>query len=274
MAGYLLGAPLFVPPTSLYAGFVRPRSAEIPYAGYAVDPAGGDLLLRTLYAALAEEWVVNGLTAHYLTIPASRSRVDPWLDLGFARVLELGVVETAAIDADTDDGAVEFRRAGPDDEETVQMLTLELNRSFAAPPAFVPYLPETVAAQRRFATEHLADPACPHWLAIRDGRPVGLQMFVEPTSPLWDVSAMQAPERSVYLYVAITLPEARGSGIGAAFFRRSMAWAREAGYDRCTAHYLTASRAAGFWRGLGFQPVSHWLVRAIDERAVWANGKP
>ena len=69
------------------------------------------------------------------------------------------------------------------------------------------------------------------------------------------------------------MPEARGTGLGAALYRRSMAWARDAGSERCSVHYFNASRASSFWRGLGFQPASRWMVRTVDERAVWAHGR-
>jgi len=68
------------------------------------------------------------------------------------------------------------------------------------------------------------------------------------------------------------VPEARGTGVGPALLARSLASAREAGYDACLLHYLTASRAAPFWRGLGFRPVSHRLRRFVDERATWGRG--
>jgi GNAT superfamily N-acetyltransferase len=100
-----------------------------------------------------------------------------------------------------------------------------------------------------------------------------MQLFVEPTSPEWHLSRQQAPERCVYCFLACTVPEARSRGVGAALFARSTTWAREAGYEHCAAHYLTASRATPFWRGLGFRPISHWLSRAVDERVIWAHGR-
>ena len=98
------------------------------------------------------------------------------------------------------------------------------------------------------------------------------QLFIEPGSPHWHVSALQAPDDGVCLFLACTMPEMRSSGVGAALFAHTMGWAREAGYERCVARYVTASRAAGLWRGLGFRPVSHWLSRVIDERVIWAHG--
>lgn len=274
LAGYLLGTREYAAPTDSFAGFVRPRSVDIPYAGHAVESAECGTLHRSLYAALAEQWVSAGVVAHYTTIPVNRVSAEAWLDLGFARFIDMGVFEIARDgDEEIDAGDVAFRLAGPDDEDAVRALTTELFRSFAAPPIFVPFLPETDAARQQFVTEHLGDATCPHWLAFRGGRPVAMLMFEEPTSPHWHQSPLQTPDKSPYLFLACTVPEARSTGVGAALFCRAMVWAREAGYERCAVHYLTSSRAASFWRGLGFQPVSHWMVRQIDERVIWANGE-
>jgi GNAT superfamily N-acetyltransferase len=201
---------------------------------------------------------------------------DAWLDLGFARFIDMAVMDTALASRRDDDrfGEFEFRRAGPDDEAAIQALATELFRSFADPPIFVPFLPETASARDQFIAERLADDGCPHWLAVANGRLVAMQIFEEPTSAHWHQSLMQSPERGLYLFLACTVREARSTGVGAALFAHSMAWAREAGYERCAAHYLTASRAAAFWRGRGFQTISHWMSRVIDDRAVWARGRP
>jgi GNAT superfamily N-acetyltransferase len=126
--------------------------------------------------------------------------------------------------------------------------------------------------RRRFVAERLADPACTCWLAIARGRPVGMQVFVEPHSPHWHEPKLETPRQALYLSLAATALEARGTGVGAALTGHTMVWAREAGYERCTAHFLTASRAASFWQGQGFRPVTHWLTRTIDERTTWARG--
>jgi GNAT superfamily N-acetyltransferase len=275
LAGFLLGAPVLGDPTRVFAGFMRPRSAEIFYSSHAVDGDARDGLYRQMYAALAEGWLRDGLTGHYVTIPADPATAEAWLDLGFARFIELGVRSTSGVLASPDAAAsaIGVRRAEPADAEAVQALAAELFRSFADTPIIVPFMPETDAARRKLVADLLADDACPDWLAFSDGRLVGMQLFVEPTSPEWHLAKQQAPERCVYCFLACTAPEARSRGVGAALFARSMTWAREAGYERCAAHYLTASRAAPFWRDLGFRPISQWLCRVVDERAIWAHGR-
>ena len=275
LAGFLLGAPVLSAPTRAFAGFMRPRAAEIFYDSHAVAPGEGNALYRRMYAPMAERWVADGLTSHYITVAMDAAMETVWSDLGFARFIEMGVRDTEppAVRDAAKIAEIEVRRAGPEDEEAVQELATDLFRSWAEPPIFLPFLPETAAARRTLQAELLADPACPHWLAVVDGRVVGMQIFTEPGSTHWNVSTLQSPERCVYLYLACTLAEARGAGIGDALFRQTMAWARDAGYERCAVHFVTQSRAAAFWRGLGFRPASHWMTRHIDERATWAHGR-
>lgn len=274
VVAYLLGAPVLGSPTNAFAAFRHPRAADIPYEGHAADPADAAALLPRLYAAIAQEWVRNGLVGHYITIPVNPDASEPWWDLGFGRYIALSARTTSPAERERQNGMdITIRRATPDDAEAVEALTTEFFRTVAAPPIFVPFLPETTAERQRFVADHLADPGCPIWLAFADDRPVGMQLFVEPTSSQWHQSPLATPQRTVYLFIACTAPEARSTGVGAAFVDRTLAWAREAGYAHCTAHYLTTSRANPFWRGLGFQPVSYGLYRAVDERVIWANGR-
>ena len=275
LVGFLLGKRELSHPTSAWAGMMRPRSAEIPYAGWAAEPEQAAMVYPQLYAALAERWVAGGVTAHYVTVPLNRETADVWLDLGFGRFIEMGVRDTEPVAWSKAGGSIdiEVRRAGPDDEEAVQTLLTEMLRAWSDPPTFVPFLPETEAARRQFTAVLLADPACPHWLALVDGRVMGMQVFTEPASAHWNVSKLQSPEDAVYLFLASTMPGARGTGVGSALLAQTMAWARGTGYERCAAHFVTSTLAAVFWRARGFSPVSHWLCHVVDERAVWADGR-
>jgi GNAT superfamily N-acetyltransferase len=274
VVAYLIGAPELVPPTDTFAGLTYPRSADIAYAGHAAGPDDGAVLFPRLYAALAQHWVANGLIEHSISVPANPVAGEPWLDLGFGRFVALGIRPTTPPDARESRNGVnaEVRRATSADEAAVETLMSELFRTFADPPIFVPFLPETETHRRCVIAEHLADPTCPVWLAIVNGRPVALQMFVEPHSSQWHQSKLQSPSEALYLRFACTAPEARSTGVGAALVAHTMEWAREAGYTSCMVLFLTASRASSFWQGLGFQPVSYWLKRTVDERTIWARG--
>lgn len=78
VAGYLLGTLDLGVPTHTFAGFAHPRAVDIPYAGYASGHEDGALLYPRLYAALAQEWVRNGLIGHTITVPARTDAFESW----------------------------------------------------------------------------------------------------------------------------------------------------------------------------------------------------
>jgi hypothetical protein len=137
-----------------------------------------------MYATLAAGWPSQGLTTHYISIPANRDTAETWSDLGFGRLIEMGVRDTepSAATPLTRNHDFEVRRATAADEEAIQTLVTEMLCAWSSPPAFIPFLPETTAARRQFIAEMLADPACPHWLACAEGRVVGMHVFTEPAS--------------------------------------------------------------------------------------------
>jgi GNAT superfamily N-acetyltransferase len=274
VAGYLIGSRDYRSPARPYAALVQPRAASIPYAGFASVAGDSNAVYHRLYASLAHQWVAKGVTRHYVTAPARGDSRETWSNLGFGQFITLAVRSTSPVEGrnGVPEANIEIRRATGNDEGIVQDLITELFRTFADPPIFLPYLEETSAERRRFISEHMADPACPYWLALLDGRVVGVQVFEEPHSPQWHQAALVTPPRALYMLFAYTAPDARGKGVGAAFVRRTMAWARETGYDSCLLNYLPASRAAGFWTGLGFRPIAEWRHRSVDERAIWASG--
>lgn len=269
--GFLLGRPEYAVPVRPFAGIMPTRAAEVPYEGHAADPAEPGAL-PAMYAALAAAWLDHGLDVHFATVPAGPLDAA-WADLGFARFIALGVRSTGPDPAlGTLPPGVSVRRAGPDDVAAVTDLTVELLRTFADAPIFVPWLPEAAPSVAPWVAEHLEDPDCCWWLACEGDRPVAYQLFVAPTSPHWHEGAMQAPEGSVYLFLAATVADRRGCGLGAALLNHGLDQAAQAGHAHCLLHWLTASRAARFWQGCGLVPLNHWMRRAIDPRAVF--GRP
>ena len=273
LVGYLCGRVELRSPTRTFAGFMRPRAIDIPYDGHATVSDDDGAVMAQLYAALSRDWVAQGLLGHYVTTPARPETGDLWNDLGFGRFLALGVRPTTATAAPlpTD---VTVRRATMDDEAMLQEAMPAFFHTFADPPIFVPDLPETAAARREFVSAHLADPACPVWLAYgRDQQVLGFQMFVEPSSALWDPSPLESPPHALYLHIAYTQTGQRSTGIGAALLAQTMAWAHDAGHESCLAHWATASRAAPFWQRQSFRPISYYLCRPVDERAAWISSR-
>ncbi|MFN8664164.1 MAG: GNAT family N-acetyltransferase [Thermomicrobiales bacterium] len=271
MAGFLCGAPVLRPADYLFAGFMQPRSADLPDAGYAVADDAPPDLLRRLYGEIAAPWVARGINVHFASALARTTWSEQWADMEFGRLVALGVRETGQVAAPpTPPAGMHFRPATVADTDAVQAVIVPFFRSFASPPQFLPFMEEAIPAQLQFAADLLADDACRTWLVVdAAGNLQSILIFVGPSSSHWAQTTLTTPEDSVYLQIAYTVPEARGSGLGAALVAHAMIWAQEAGFAHCLVDWVTASRAASFWQRQGFRPLTYWLRRSVDPRASW-----
>src|SRR2546430_2599399 len=93
---------------------------------------------------------------------------------------------------------------------------------------------EEPAAIRAAIEEEVAAEELGLLVAEADGRLVGA-FVVAPAEQAGDrpheFTGLARPERAAYLAWAVTLPEARGSGVGVALTDAAFAWARRAGYE-------------------------------------------
>ncbi|HEX5940219.1 MAG TPA: GNAT family N-acetyltransferase [Dehalococcoidia bacterium] len=269
LVGFLIGTLEL--PNGWFAGFLPRRSGQIGYAGYAAAGENPVEIYRELYAALAPFFLDYGAFNQSIEISAGdETATEAWSSLGFGRQATLAVRDVAAVEISASSGSedVDIRRVGPGEIDDVVRLGDILGQHHNSAPIFLPYLPEeTNAGFRTYQMELLEKPENAHWVAYRDGTAVGMQTFHEP-----DFNAMARPERSTYLFIGVTTPDARGGGLGKALLKRGMDWARDEGYEHCTLHFLSANTSASrFWLGSGFVPLSHELSRNIDERVAWAN---
>src|SRR5262245_58248443 len=227
LVGFLAGAMVLMPPTNRSAPFLAPRAGVVPYHGHATAPEAASEIWAAMYEALAPAWVDAGCYAHYVHLaPCEAGAEEAWRGLGFARDTVAALRSTDPPAATTTSG-LEIRRARPDELATVRRFSNALLAHHARPPMYVPQLREAERDERTYQANLLADPTCAHWLAFRDGEAVGMQSFVPPPAFL---SPLIVPEAATYLLQGVTLPAARGSGVGRALLARSMAWAREAGH--------------------------------------------
>jgi GNAT superfamily N-acetyltransferase len=271
VAGFMLGRPSLPPPTAMWSSFVRPRSVSIPYSGFAATGEDAVELYRRMYAALAADWVAAGLFCHYVEPPAGDAVAqDAFFSVGFGQDIALAVRDTAPLARGTRAAeGLEFRMATEAEFDHVMRLADGLARYHATSPMFLPYPRETWADARRHQQQLLSDPTNAHWLAYRDGVPLAMHTFELP-----NFAEAVRPERSIYLFQGFTVGDGRGGGVGAALLERTMAWARESGYDWCTLHFLTANLlGARFWQRHGFRPITYRLIRQVDERIAWAHGR-
>jgi len=242
------------------------RSVYSPEWAHAADPADSRNLYQQMYAHLSARWVANGCFTHLVTLMADdRSAVDGWHWLGFGMCGVDAMRDLSPLPANP--SPVEVRRAGPEDTEAVVALGEGLDRYMAGAPIFMAFVSRQT--QRPFM-DWLADPAGATWLAYQSGRPAAL-MGVGPAGD--DRCLIVQDPGTAGVEPAFTAERARRGGLASALLERSIAWAREAGYERLAVDFepenLLGSR---FWLS-NFQPVCYSLARVVDERVAWGHGR-
>lgn len=268
MTGYLLGSIVLPEPSSVMTLFIAPRAVQIADPGYAAEPGDAEALYRELYAALAPSWLRAGCFAHYVSVRlCDAAALEGWSSLGFGRQMVSGLRDVGPVEGDQPVRGVTITRAAPEDIEVVTRLICGNLRYHTAGPIFDPYFPEVESSIRPDIAVLLAEPnRSPVWLAEQDGRPAGILNLVQPRP------RMTTPKRAIHLQNGYTEPGVRGGGVASALLGEATAWAREAGYERCTIHWHTANLlGARFWQRSGFRPAGYSLVRWIDERIAWAG---
>lgn len=247
------------------------RSVWAHLAGHAVDlrTPGGTAWYEDLYAALAGHWVARGCFLHYVMVPAvDDATLARWFGLGFGQVQCHAVRELIVDQRGADDPSLEVRRVTIEDHEAVAAVAGVLHPHHADPPVFAVALPERMDELARSHRDDMAAGEGDYWLAYRDGRPVGMQIFYPAEEDL------MVPADSVELGRAETLPQEQGRGVGSALTARGLLAAREAGARFCITDWRTANFTSGrFWLHRGFRPMVYRLHRAIDPRVAWGTGR-
>ena len=269
--GFLLATAILPVPTQFLAQFYPPRSMSMPYEGHALAADEEPSLYRELYAALAGDWVRRGFFDHFVDVPAGDAAArEAWDSLGFAREITCVVREVelpvAPAGRQEDASELEIHQVDAEEIDTITALADALWEHHVLSPIFAPYLSEVAAGSREMALGLLAEPANAHFVAYRDGKPLGMDTFVTSGfSP-----PLATPEACIYLWQGIVYPNARGEGVGRALLSHAMSWAQEQGYRWCTLHFYAANLAgASFWLANGFRPLEHRLRRRVDERIAW-----
>ena len=260
LAGFLLA--------NLRLGEPWGRAGWMPYAGHALAPGESAALMGDLYGALAPALLERWAPDHYALVPASDGElVEAWFGLGFGKMQVHAVADTGGEGFAAE--GVTLRRATPDDAHQIAELAPLIAQHQAASPTFAPLAPESRAGLVEGYVESLGEDDVTIWVGEREGRLLGLSLLYPTEAEEVD---LLSPERCVSLAVASTRPEARGLGVGRALVDRSLAWAREEGYERCLADWRSTNLLSSrFWPQRGFRPIAYRLYRHVDPRAAWVN---
>jgi ribosomal protein S18 acetylase RimI-like enzyme len=249
VVGYLVGAPK--------DDAVWGANEWVEVAGHAVEEPED---VRDLYAAVAERWVEEERSRHFVLVPATDGPlVDAWFRLGFGQQQASGIREVP--DEPWPEGA---RKAEPHDLDALVDLAPLLSRHQLDAPVFSG-LPLDLGREelRKIVEEDLASRMIGSLVAEIDGRVVG-NFEVAPVEDSKMHTSLERPERACYLAFAVTLPELRGSGAGLALTQACFAWAREQGYETMVTDWrVTNLHASRFWPRRGFRTSFLRLYRSI-----------
>jgi GNAT superfamily N-acetyltransferase len=255
-------------------GFARPepiwgRACWSPIEGQAYDTSIDPDVMRDLYASWSQHFVDRGYFRQYVHAPADDpALLDTWFLTGFGK-MQAHAMRDLELEPPAE-APFSVRRVTPEDLDFIEPLLALIPTSLVKSPAYAITLPERYCEFRHDYEEELALSTSRYWVAVEDGRAIGLAGFEAPSEP-----GVMVPDGAWYLEDAKTDPAARGRGVARALLAAAFAQARAEGAHDCVTDWRTASFPAHrTWTALGFKPTDFRLHRHIDERISWAGGQP
>jgi GNAT superfamily N-acetyltransferase len=233
--------------------YVRLPAEGLAVAPELVDPTG---VLGVVFGELASPLVVHGVRRYYLLHAALPRLAEALSNLGFGRDGVYGVQHAAPRRSSSD---VAVRVAGVEDVESIARLALVELQHRSAAPMFAPrqYPPLSDVIDEHQA---LHDAGAVHLVAALGGRDVGL-LTVELTSPV----PRLCPDGQPYIGPTVTLPDARGRGVGHSLVDAALNWTYNHGYQWISVDFASANPLSRpFWLNAGFQPTGYGVIRLID----------
>jgi len=230
---------------------VGDERAEVGFAGMAASEPES---LRDVYAQLAVGWPRR----HSVMVPASDAAlIDPWFRLAFGCQFMTAAREVERLEPVDFGGAI--RPSTRDDHLAVAAFDRQLWEHQSRSPSFSGLDYEANDFEEEWSTLWEEEDEFPfHRVAEIDGRAVGhVLLYERPTGDL------RVPQRNIDLAHVVTLPEARGKGVGLALTAVALTWADEQGFRSMTTDFrsnnLLSSR---YWPARGFRPTFIRMYRA------------
>jgi len=229
----------------------------IEAAGHAAtDPE----LLRDVWGKAAAAWFEQGLTRHYVLVPATDAALlDGWFRLGFGAQHAHGLLEIPERE-----WPAGVREATSDDIDALIEIGPHLSRHQRQSPVFSPLPEQTPDEVRADVLDDFSLEGVANLVYEAEGRIVG-NFFVCPLGLSSAHSGLARPPGASFLGFAVTYPEVRGSGAGVALTDASFAWARSQGYETMVTDWReTNLLSSRFWPRRGFRKSFLRLHRSIS----------
>jgi ribosomal protein S18 acetylase RimI-like enzyme len=253
VVGYLLGTPR--------DGSIWGPNVWVEAAGHAASEAES---VRDLYGALADGWVEQGRTAHYVLVPAGDDElVDAWFRVGFGAQHAHGIRDLPThTEVRVPDG-FEIRAPREDEIDDLIDLDLALPRHAQRTPVFSRRKLHTREDSRQEWLRTFAAGEEEILIGSENGKPVACWAVV-PLERSGEHTGLTRADGAAFLGFASTLPKSRGLGIGVALTDASFAWAAENGYLTMVTDWReTNLLASRFWPRRGFRRTFLRLYRSI-----------
>jgi GNAT superfamily N-acetyltransferase len=249
LVGYLVGAP--------GDEAVWGPNVWVELAGQAAEEAE---IVRDLYAAVAERWVDEGRTRHYVLAPATGPDVlEAWSRLSFGQQHAMGIREVPAEPWPEGVRRAELR----DVDALVELAPLLAGHQVLAPTFSGRPLTLDEDELRDEIAKDIDSDEIANLVAEVDGRIVGNFELVPVERSSMHVG-LARPERASFLAFAVTDPGVRGSGAGLALTQAALAWSHEAGYPTMVTDWrMTNLLSSRFWPRRGFRTSFLRLYRSI-----------
>ncbi|NNN01189.1 MAG: GNAT family N-acetyltransferase [Acidimicrobiaceae bacterium] len=213
-------------------------------------------ILAELYAQAGSHWISEGARDHYVWTLDEPSSTQPWLELGFARMHQRGVI---ALDRDFShelrDG-YSIRIGGAHEIDLAVELDHQLDEFQKLGPSFS--MGANRSSRRADLLDTLEDPEVHHYIV--EWAHEGVAQCL--TFPLPDIRG--SFPRTLHLSAVTVATAHRERGIATAMVDRALSDARTQGFDFCETNWrVTNRRASSHWRHYGFTPTYVRLHRTI-----------
>lgn len=213
-------------------------------------------ILADLYATAGATWLEHAALEHYVWTLDDVVSVEPWYELGFARMHMRGVLALREPRAREFPSGYLIRRGDVDDIDTAVALDDELDAVQRVGPSFSIGLDHST--KRDDLLETLGDPDTNHYIVEANGRAVAqcLTFALPPRRGSFD--------HTLHLSAVTVDAEHRHHGVGTAMVDWALREAFHAGFQYVETNWRVTNRRAGtYWRHYGFVPTYVRLHRTI-----------
>jgi ribosomal protein S18 acetylase RimI-like enzyme len=173
-----------------------------------------------------------------------------------------GIQQPVERDVTIPDGFT-IRPPAVEDIDQLAEVDVALPRHQQQTPVFSGVEPWSLEESREEWETTIADETEHVLVGFQGDRPVSLVSMTDFSNSSHDDGLLHV-EGGAYLGFAVTLPEARGMGIGKALTDASLDWAAREGYPAVVTDWrVTNLLASRFWPRRGFRPAFFRLYRSI-----------